>query len=250
MIIALIISFLFGGGSLEVFYIDKIEQGVKKYVTDKDRKKELEGYFKEYQKTFKSYNKGKQSDLKNLKKQNLDRAVAITWYEDFFKKRLDATAKVQHEFINYRINLQNAILDDEWAQIMVLASSAEKKEQEKEEKEARKNSDKDHMHNLRKTANENIVNPDSKNEVLAAWDIFKEDYDATVETYDHINVEDSETLVNKNVSAEELEGIIIKLDSIRAKMYVAHIGFLKVLKANTSNEEYQAIMKEFNKLLK
>jgi hypothetical protein len=250
MIIALIIAFLFGGGSLEVFYIDKIEQGVKKYVTDKDRKKNLQGYFKEYQTTFKNYNKGMQSDLKNLKKQNLDRAVAITWYEDFFKKRLDATAKIQHEFIDYRINLQNAIQDDEWTQIMELASSAEQKQQEKEDKEARKNSDKDLMHNLRKTANENIVNPASKKEVLAAWDIFKEDYDVTIETYDHINVEDNETIVNKNVSAEELEGIIVKLDSIRAKMYVAHIGFLKVLKANTSNDEYASIMKEFNKLLK
>ena len=52
MIIALIIAFVFGGGSLEVFYIDKIEDGVKKYVTDKDRKKELQGYFKEYIRDF------------------------------------------------------------------------------------------------------------------------------------------------------------------------------------------------------
>ena len=250
MIIALIISFLFGGGSFEVFYIDKIEQGVKKYVTDKDRKKELQGYFKEYKKIYQSYNKGMQRDLKNLKKQNLDRTVQIAWYEDFFKKRLDQTTKIQANFIDYRIHIQNVINDNEWTQIMELASSAETQEQGKKEKQARKNSDKDLMSKLRKTANENIVNPSSKTDVLAAWDIFKEDYDATVETYDQINVEDSETLVDKNVSEEEMKEIIVKLDSIRAKMYVAHIGFLKVLKGNTSNEAYQAIMKEFNKLLK
>ena len=215
MIIALIISILSGGGSLEVFYIDKIEQGVNKYVTDKDRKKELEEHFKEYNKIYKSYNKGMQSDLKNLKKQNLDRIVSITWYEDLFKKRLDQTTKVQASFIDYRIHIQNVINEDEWTQIMELASSAETKEREKKEKQARKNSDKDLMYKLRETANENIVNPTSKTEVLAAWDIFKEDYDATVETYDHINVEDSETIVNKNVSEEEIKGIIVKLDSIR-----------------------------------
>jgi hypothetical protein len=33
-------------------------------------------------------------------------------------------------------------------------------------------------------------------------------------------------------------------------MYKAYIDFLTVLKENTSNEEYKAIMKEFNKLLK
>ncbi len=249
MIIALIIALLFAGGSLEVFYIDKIEKGVKKYVSDDDRRKELQGYFKEYKKVNKSWNKGMQRDLKNFKKQNLDRAVAITWYEDFFKKRLDETAKVQHEFIDYRINLQNLIYDDEWTQIMELASSAELKEQAKEEKEARKNSDKDLMYKLRQAANENIFNPDSKKEVLAAWNIFKSDYDKTIETYDHIDVEDSEALVNKNLSAEEMKELVLKLDSFRAEMYKAYIDFLTILKENTSNEEYKAIMKEFNKLL-
>ena len=50
MIIALLIASFFGGGGLEVLYIDKIEKGVNIYVTDKARKKELHGYFKEYQK--------------------------------------------------------------------------------------------------------------------------------------------------------------------------------------------------------
>ena len=250
MIIALIISFFVGGVNLEVFYIDKIEQGVKKYVTDKDRKKELKGFFKEYKKNSQSYNKGMQGDLKNLKKQNLDRTVPIAWYKDFFKKRLDETTKVQHVFIDYRINLQNIISDDEWAQIMELASSAEIEEQEKKEKQEKKSSDKDLLINLRETVNENIANPHSKKELLAAWDIFKEGYDVTVETYDHINVDESKIVVNKNTSKEELEGVIIKLNSIRDKMHVVHIEFLKVLKGNTGNEEYQAIMKEFNKLLK
>ena len=119
MIIALIIAAFFGGGGLEVFYIDEIEKGVNKYVLDKDYKKELQGYFKEYQKIHKSWNKGREKDLKELKKQNLDRAVSVSWHRDFFKKRLDQTDEVQADFIDYRINLQNAINDDEWAQIML-----------------------------------------------------------------------------------------------------------------------------------
>ena len=34
---------IFGVGSEDVFYLDKIDKGVKKYVTDKERKKELQG---------------------------------------------------------------------------------------------------------------------------------------------------------------------------------------------------------------
>ena len=249
MIIALIIAALFGGGSLEVFYIDKIEKGVSKYVTDKDRKKELHGYFKEYQKTHKSWNKRKEKDLKEFKKQNLDRAVSVSWYEDFFKKRLDQTAEVQADFIDYRINLQNAINDEEWAQIIDLASSNEMKEQEKAEKQANKKKGKDLMDNLRQIAADNIVDPDSKRKIEAAWNILKEKNDEIVETYDHINVADNEVLVNKNVTEEEMEAIVVKLGSIRAKLYEAYVDFIVVSKDNTSDEEYKSIMKEVDKLL-
>ena len=249
MIIALLVSILFGGGSMEVFFIDKIEKGVNIYVTDKDRKKELHGYFKEYKKAHKSWNKEIRKDLKKFKKQNLDRTVPISWYEDFFKKRLDQTAEIQANFIDYRINLQNAINDDEWAQIIELASSAEMKEQEKEEKEARKKSDKNLLDNLKQTVNENIFHPDSKREIQAAWNIFKENYEQIVVTYDNINVEDNEVIVNKYVSEEALEAIVVKVGSIRAELYEACIDFLAVLKENSSNEEYKSIMKEFNKLV-
>ena len=48
MIIGLVALFgvLFGGGSLDYFYIDKIEQGVNKEVVDKDRKEELKNELK------------------------------------------------------------------------------------------------------------------------------------------------------------------------------------------------------------
>ena len=249
MIIALLKAMFSSGGGLEVFYIDKIEKGVNVYVTDKDRKKELHGYFKEYQKTHKGWNKGREKDLKELKKQNLDRAVSVSWYRDFFEKRLDQTSEVQADFIDYRINLQNAINDDEWAQIIELASSAERKELEKAEKQANKKKGKDLMDNLRQTANEIIVNPDSKRKIEAAWNILKEKYDVIVETYEHINVEDNAVLVNKNVTEEEMEAIVGKLDSIRAKLYESYVDFIIVAKENTSDEEYKSIMKEVDKLL-
>ena len=40
MIFYALLMMLFGGGNMEVFYIDKIDQGVKEYVTDNERKKE------------------------------------------------------------------------------------------------------------------------------------------------------------------------------------------------------------------
>jgi hypothetical protein len=67
MIWALIFSLL-GSGQIDVFYIDKIEQGVNKNVTDKDRKKELKIMLEEYTKAVKKYNKSRKSEIELLKK--------------------------------------------------------------------------------------------------------------------------------------------------------------------------------------
>lgn len=55
--LATLVMMIFGSGSLEVFYIDKIEQGVDKQITDKDRKKELQAGLKEYAKAVKKFHK-------------------------------------------------------------------------------------------------------------------------------------------------------------------------------------------------
>ena len=77
----------------------------------------------------------------------------------------------------------------------------------------------------------------------------KEKYDVIVETYEQINVEDNAVLVNKNVTEEELEAIVGKLGSIRAKFYESYVDFIIVSKENTSDEEYKSIMNEIDKLL-
>ena len=39
---------MFGMGSVEVFYLDKLEEGIKKEIVDKDRRQELQDELKEY----------------------------------------------------------------------------------------------------------------------------------------------------------------------------------------------------------
>ena len=41
-------SMIFGNGSIDYFYVDKIDEGVKKEIVDKDRKKELQAELKAY----------------------------------------------------------------------------------------------------------------------------------------------------------------------------------------------------------
>ena len=83
--LATLLMSLFGGGSLDVFYIDKIEQGIKKEVDDKDRKKDLQSDLKAYTKSTKEFNKVLKNQLKDLKKKNLDRSTTEEWYAEFYE---------------------------------------------------------------------------------------------------------------------------------------------------------------------
>lgn len=252
MIIGLVTLFalIFGGGSVDVFYIDKIEKGVKKYVTDKDRKAELNGYLKEYQTTYKAWNKEAKTDLKEFKLRNLDREGSIEWYESFFESRKIQRVELQKKYIGYRLKLQEGITDDEWTQIMAMSAGADQKQKDADAKQARKNADKDMLKKLRETTDENVTDPEARKAVTAAWDVFHKEYNDIGDAFDNLDVQNSEALANKYATQEDLAAVSVILNEIRAEALEAYIPMLVIVKENTTDEGYEAIMKEFNKHLK
>ena len=104
--IATLIVTLFGGGSLDVFFIDKIEQGIKKEVDDKGRKKDLQSDLKAYTKNVKEFNKVLKNQLKDLRKKNLEKTISEEWYVEFYESRMQERIDLQKEFIEQRISLQ------------------------------------------------------------------------------------------------------------------------------------------------
>ena len=118
MIWYLLFSMLFGTGSLDVFYIDKIEQGVNKEVEDKERKKKIKVTLKEYSNTAKKFDKCRKKQIEELKKKNLNKTTSKDWYQDFFAMRMEERKKLQEQFIDQRMMLQNNIMEEEWQKIM------------------------------------------------------------------------------------------------------------------------------------
>ena len=241
---------IFGGGSVDVFYIDKIEKGVKKYVTDKDRKKELAGYFKEYQAAYKMWNKELKLDIKQFKTRNLDRGATIEWYYDFFESRVEERVELQAKYIAIRLNLQGAITDNEWSQIMAMSAEADQKQEEEEAKAERKRADKDFLKKLRETTDVNVQDPVARKELQLTWDIFEKEYGDIGDAFDYLDVNHSSTLSNRNATEVDLEAVAVILNELRTDALKGYIPMIEMLKANTNDEEYTAVMKEFNKLLK
>ena len=240
---------IFGGGSLDVFYIDKIEQSIKKEVTDKERKKDLLNDLKEYNKTVKGFKKEMKSQLKELKKKNLEITTTETWYREFYDSRMKARIELQKTFIEQRLILQNKIAQDEWDAIMNRAKDATAKLAEKERKDEMKKKYNNAFKDQENAIINSVGDQNRRKALLDALFVFKQLYIQIDEAYDSINVNESEFLTDKNATEEEMIKLASLLNEQRVKLFAGNTLFLKTMHSYTSEEEWKPIMKAYNKLL-
>lgn len=243
------LTLLFGGGSVDQFYIDQIDKGVKKYVADKDRKKEIQGYFDEYQSATANWNKLTKIEIKEFKKRNLDRGASLDWYRNYFEGKILLREELINKYIDLRLKMQESITDGEWAQIMELASEADTKEEAKEEKEKSKQADKDMFKKLREVTAENVDDAVAQEALILSWNDFEEQYNEVAEAYRMLDVNHTEIMSDKYATAEEFMAVGVVLIEIRAEAAEAFMEFITILKDSTTDDGYTAIMKEFNKLV-
>jgi hypothetical protein len=247
--IATLIMSLFGGGSLDAFYIDKIEQGIKKEVVDKDRKKELQGDLKAYTKTVKEFNKVRKNQFKDLKQKNLDRSTSESWYVEFFESRLQERIELQKTFIGQRMTLQQKITDDEWEAIMQKASDETTKLAEKEQKKEGKKKDENIFRAQEKAIIDNVGDQPRRITLLEAFTVYEILYNQIHDSYENIDVNESLFLADKHAKAEEMLILAELLNEQRVLLFKGFTVFLIAMQNNTTEEEWKPIMKAFNKIL-
>ncbi len=81
-----LITVLFGGGLIDTFFIAELEKGVKEYVVDDARKKELTANIKSAKKSIKSFNKDRKAQFKVYKDINASRATTSEEFDELFRK--------------------------------------------------------------------------------------------------------------------------------------------------------------------
>lgn len=247
--LATLVMMIFGSGSLEVFYMDKIEEGIDKQISDKGRKKELLADLKAYSQVAKMFNKSRNNHLKTLRKKNLYKSTSQNWYTEFFAERMIEREKLQAFFINQRILLQQKIDEDEWESIMKMAADETTKLAEQERKRVSKDRDKSIFRAQEKAVNEYLLNKEKKELVLIALSNYEKSYHLIVESYNNINVNETDFLENRNASEDEMLKLAENLNKHRADMYQRYMEYLKVLKKSTTDKEWKAIIKDFNNVL-
>lgn len=251
MIVGLVslIMLLFGGGSIDYFYVDKIEEGIKKDVVDKDRKKELQAETKAFTKIVKEFNKTRKKQFKELREKNLDRGNNTEYYLDFFKQLNEERIKLQNSTIDVRLALQEKITDEEWDAIMKRSTDAQTKEAEKEQRKEIKKNDKNFFREQEAAIVENVADRDRREALLGGLAVYEIVYDQIHASYESLNVNESQNLVNKNLTREDMFILAEKLNEQRLILIEAYSVFLITTKKYSTEADYKPIMKAFNKLL-
>lgn len=247
--IAAIVAFfalLFGGGSPEIFYVDNIDKGVKKFVVDKHIKKELKDTLKWTTKAIESFRKEQKSHIKALKKLNLDIQSTPELYIAFFEMQNKARLELSTDVVNMRSYAQSIIKPDEWKQIMDMAETSAKKDNDKEEKKAAKGS-KDIFKGLNKKINEQVVDVDKKALILDALSVYEAAFNIGKKTMADNDVQNRDILSDQHATKTDMFAFHEALAEVRNDFYAAYTAFYFVVKENTSEEEFTPIIKEFNK---
>lgn len=246
--LATLITILFLGGAPDYFLVTGLEKGVKEYIVDKEKKKELLAEFKIAKKKSKAIYKTRSELIKELKVLNADRLATTADFQKNETLLIENAVEYQDLVIDSRLNLINNITEDEWANIIAYSKNEVDQEKEKLQKKIDDGKIKDPFKDLEAQINKQIADEKNRTVVTEALKTFKNDFKTLAEKLNERNVNDTPVLMNKNSSKKDLKEIAAKINNIRKETYKSMLDFRSVLLENTNYEEWSKIIKEFNKL--
>ncbi|MCG8308271.1 MAG: hypothetical protein MI975_12825 [Cytophagales bacterium] len=248
MIVGIVTLFtiLFFGGAQEYFFIEKLEKGVKKFVVEKDRSKEILADLKLTKSMIKDFNKARKGKLSEFHSLNLNRTVSREVLEEFFDERVAERKIFQKKMIERRLLFTSKIEDDEWEEIINLSDASVEK---KMSKLAKKKSP-DLFESVMKSVKSNIEDQDNQSKAISIVVNFKNEYTKLLEEVNAVNSVESELLSDKNSTAQEFQSLADDMNQLREKAYMSLIDLHFKLKDITNDGEWGKVMKSIYKIVR
>jgi len=247
MLIALatLISFLFFGGAGEIFYVDKFEKGIKKYVLEKDRKKEILAEVKSAKSVFKDFNKARKNDFKTFSKMYIDRNTSSAQLSSFIDELQSSRNEFQNTIIDQRLLIFAKIKPEEWNQIVETSQTVAEKRIEKYKKKESKA--KDVFAKTKAKIESDILNAGKKSNLIRGL----EDLEKSIKNLEalivSINPVHNEILADKDAGKEKLIEFTSEENEQRRILLESLIAFRNTAKDNLAEIEWNKIMKTFSK---
>lgn len=239
-------SILFLGGPGEIFYVDKFEKGVKKYVLEKERKKEILADIKYTKALFKDFEKERKKDYKQFMDLYTDRNTSIEVLDAFFEDLQKSRAVFQGNIVDQRLLIFAKLKQEEWDQIVETSETvAEKRLAKIEKKEAKGN--KELFAKTKAQIETTISSSEIKTKILTELESVQNDAITLENFLISINSAQNNILADKNSGKEQLLEIVIEDNEIRKSLIKSLVSFHKLAADHCSDQEWDKIVKTFSK---
>ena len=242
---------MFGGGMNELFFIDKLDKGVKEYIIETERQKDIRANIKASKNSIKDFNKQRKKHLKTL--QEMYRSVDTTAQEftDFFDALRNERLEFQKLFISDRLAVVEKINPGEWDDIIQFSDKAVDKRQQKAEKKVAKAEAKGEQgfDKTRKSIANGVTDTNRQRALLAGLNGIQDEILGLSKQIEEINTTENEILVRRNASAGELQQIADDLNKLRDHSFDQLLDFRQLMMDNTSDKEWPKVARAFSKEL-
>ena len=243
--IATLFTILFFGDSNGTFFIEKLEKGVKKFLAEKDRSKEILADLKQTKSMIKDFNKTRKGKLSEFQLLNLDRSVARETLVEFFEDRVAERMVLQKKMIEERLQVVSKIDDAEWTEIINQSDATVEK---KMAKLAKKGSP-DPFEGVLKSVKSSIFDHYNQSKAISTVENFKNEYNKLLKEVNAVNTVESELLRDKNSTAQEFQSLAEDMNQLRIRAYEnlvdLHFDMLEI----TDESEWKKVMTQINKVI-
>ena len=239
-------SILFFGGPSEIFYVDKLEKGVKKYVIEKERKKEILADIKYTKTLFKDFEKERKKEFKHFMDLYTDKNTSAENFDTFFDNLQNGRIEFQDKIIDQRLLIFAKLKQEEWDQIVETSETVTEKRLAKIEKKEAKGK-KELFAKTKAQIETTITSTEIKTKLLNGLESVQ---NSTMELESFllsVNSTQNKILADKNSGKEQLIEIIAEDNEFRKSLIESLVSFHKLAADHCSNQEWDIIIKTFSK---
>ena len=248
-----LLTILFGGGVGEIFFVDKLEKGIKEFVLDKDRKKEILDDLKTSKAFIKDFNKERNSQMKNFYELNASYNSTSEDLIDFFNKIQDERIDFQDSIMDDRIAIADKITFDEWVLILdysnIQADIRLTEVKEKTDKAVEKGKVKEPFVKTREAIEENVLTEEKQKFIIDGLDDMIRTFNELGTEISSMNVKNNDILIRKDAGKEELKVMVDEMNVLRNLSFNQVLNFHMLVREHSTETEFEPIMKAFNKEL-
>lgn len=260
-----LLAILFSGGLIDTFLVDKLDKGVKEYVVDKERQKDIRADIKSTKKYVKQFNKDRKTQFKALREMLASRDATKEDFDNFYAELHIGRVEFQGKLIDDRLALTQKIQEDEWTSIVAFSRDVIDQREEKIEKKnqkalkkAEENPDKalknaakaekkQPFFKTRQAITDAVADAEKQTAMINSLDDIMKTSQELDRQIRSVNVRENDVILRRDATREELNQLAQEMNTLRRSGFEQLVQTHMTIKENTDESQWEIIMKELNK---